>query len=221
MNLTSRNPAVWTLSAGILGFATAAVFSALLHWPRAAFVLIYLLLVLCFLVGYSRVAGVNWRTQFQRRWRSGLPGGVLLGVVLARSVLAQPGSPRPQGIGVVWSLAWYGLVYGAVDALLLNILPVLEVYRSRPADKLRDPVYRFRSGLAALAASLLVVGMYHLGFIEFRGASLRQPLLGNAIITAGYLLTGSPITPLAGHITMHIVAVLHGMETTVQIPPHY
>jgi hypothetical protein len=221
MNVSTRNPAFWILSAAILGFTTAGVFSGVLHWRRATFVLVYLLLVLCFLAGYTRIAGVNWRTQFQRRWRSGFAGGVVLGVVLTRSVLAQPSSSRPQGVGIVWSLGWYGLVYGAVDALLLNILPVLEVYRTRPAERLRDGMYRLRSGLAALAASLFVAGMYHLGFIEFRDASLLQPLLGNAIITAGYLLTGSPVTPLVGHISMHILAVLHGMESTVQLPPHY
>jgi hypothetical protein len=183
--------------------------------------MVYLLLVLSFVVGYTRLAGLSWRTQFQRRWRSGLVGGVVLGLLLARSVLAQPSSERPRGLELVLSLGWYGVVYGAVDALLLNILPVLEVYRTRPAEELRDRVSLLPLALAALLASLFVTAMYHLGFVEFRGTSLLQPLLGNGIITAGYLLTGSPVTPLVGHTIMHIVAVLHGMETTAQLPPHY
>jgi len=221
MNVTSRNPAVWILSAGILGFTTAGVFSGLLHWSRAGFILVYLLVVLSLGVGYTRIAGLSWRAQFQRRWRPSLVGGVILSVLLAQSVLAQPGSERPRGLELVLSLGWYGVVYGAVDSLLLNIVPVLEVYRTRPAEELHDGVHRFRVGVAALLASLFVTAMYHLGFVEYRGASLLQPLLGNGIITAGYLLTGSPVTPLLGHIVMHLVAVLHGMETTTQLPPHY
>jgi len=50
---------------------------------------------------------------------------------------------------------------------------------------------------------------------------LIQPLIGNGILTAGYLLTGSPLTAVVGHVIMHGAAVLHGMETTLQLPPHY
>lgn len=47
------------------------------------------------------------------------------------------------------------------------------------------------------------------------------PLIGNGVLTVGYLLTGSPVTPLVGHVLMHAAAVLHGAETTAQLPPHY
>jgi hypothetical protein len=73
----------------------------------------------------------------------------------------------------------------------------------------------------ALAASLFVTAAYHLGYVEFRGPRLLQPLIGNAVLTTGYLMTGSIATPLIGHVIMHGAAVLHGMETTVQLPPHY
>jgi hypothetical protein len=72
-----------------------------------------------------------------------------------------------------------------------------------------------------MAASLLVTALYHLGFEEFRGMTLIQPLIGNAIVTAGYLLTRNPMTPLLAHVIMHGAAVLHGMESTAQLPPHY
>ena len=74
--------------------------------------------------------------------------------------------------------------------------------------------------LASLGASLLVTAAYHWGFVEFRGASIVSPLIGNALMTSGYLVTGSLLTPVVAHIAMHIAAVLHGMETTVQLPPH-
>ena len=48
-----------------------------------------------------------------------------------------------------------------------------------------------------------------------------QPLIGNALLTLGFLLTGSPGAAIVGHVIMHAAAVVHGMETTVQLPPHY
>jgi hypothetical protein len=48
-----------------------------------------------------------------------------------------------------------------------------------------------------------------------------QPLIGNALLTLGFLLTGSPLAAIVGHVIMHAAAVLHGLETTVQLPPHY
>jgi hypothetical protein len=39
------------------------------------------------------------------------------------------------------------------------------------------------------------------------------------LIALTYLSTGSPA--VATHVIMHMAAVLHGMETTLQVPPHY
>ena len=63
--------------------------------------------------------------------------------------------------------------------------------------------------------------IYHLGYTEFRGVAIVSAMIGNAIITLTYLLSGSPLAAAATHVIMHMAAVLHGMETTVQVPPHY
>ena len=41
--------------------------------------------------------------------------------------------------------------------------------------------------------------------------------VGNAIITSSYLLTGSPLAAILSHVAMHVAAVLHGMETRMDI----
>jgi hypothetical protein len=41
------------------------------------------------------------------------------------------------------------------------------------------------------------------------------------MVTAGYLLTGSPLAAVLAHVIMHGAAVVHGMEGTAQLPPHY
>jgi hypothetical protein len=48
-----------------------------------------------------------------------------------------------------------------------------------------------------------------------------MPILGNAIMSLGYILTRNPLSAALSHAAMHIAAVLHGMEATTQLPPHY
>jgi hypothetical protein len=36
-----------------------------------------------------------------------------------------------------------------------------------------------------------------------------------------YVLTTNPLSAVLSHIAMHVTAVLHGLNTAVQLPPHY
>lgn len=210
----------WVFGAALLGFASAALLASLLGLPRDVFVGFYAAIVAGFSLGFLRIERIDPRVQLRRRWLAGVLVGTLAGALLARTVLLQPGSPRPAGGALAWALLWDGALYGIADALLLSVVPVLAVYGSRPADELRSPAARWRWGLAALLASLFVTAAYHVGFTEFRGSALVAPLIGNGIVTLGYLASGSPIAPLLSHIVMHSAAVLHGMATTAQLPPH-
>jgi hypothetical protein len=212
---------LWVSLAALVGFAGSAIFSSWLHWERNWFVLGYAALAGPFLVAFARAGQIRPALQVRRHWRAGVVGGVLVGLVLAHGVQAQPASPRPTGIALAGALAWLGVVYGALDALLLTVVPVISVYGSRPLEVLRRGAARARWGVLALLASLIVTSTYHVGFAEFRGPSLVQPLVGNAMVTAGYLLTGSPLAAVLAHVIMHGAAVVHGMEGTAQLPPHY
>ncbi len=55
----------------------------------------------------------------------GLIAAVLAGAFVVANVWSQPASPMPQGLELVFDLLWLGVVYGTVDALLLNVFPVL------------------------------------------------------------------------------------------------
>lgn len=77
------------------------------------------------------------------------------------------------------------------------------------------------AGLFALGASLLVTGAYHLGFAEFQGTEVAKPLFGNGVLTLSYLISANPLATIVSHIGMHVASVLLGIETTVQLPPHY
>ena len=213
--MTAGSPvATWAAAAGALGFIISAVFSSLLQLPRSPFVLAHASAVGLFAALFVERGGLD---RSGRRWHTGyaLLAGLALGGILVQGVISQPGGTAPRGLELAAGLAWYGLVYGASDALLLTIIPVRALTGSETKSGLP---WR---GVAALASSLLVTALYHAGFEEFRGASLLQPLIGNAIVTIGYLLTGNPATPLVAHAIMHGAAVLHGMEGTTQLPPHY
>jgi len=211
---------LWVVTAALLGALSSTLFSSVLHFPRDVFVGLHSVAVVGFMVALVRLEGFDPRVQLRRRWLGGLVVGAMAGALLARTVLSQPASPRPSGVSLVWALLWNGGVYGIIDALLLSVFPVLLVYGGRPADQLRNPAARWGWGLSALLASLLITAAYHAGFTEFRGPMLASALIGNGIMTLSYLASGSPVAPILSHVVMHVAAVLHGMATTVQLPPH-
>jgi hypothetical protein len=212
-------PAVSIIAAAAVGFVSSAVFSSLLRLERAPFVFAHALAVGAFALIYFRIARVDPVAECRRRPLAGLLAGVAVGLVLVFGVADQPGGPVPRGSALVAALGWYAGVYGIADAMLLTVIPVLAAQWGAGTSGRRWRV-AWR-GIAAMAASLLVTALYHLGFEEFRGLTLMQPLIGNAIVTAGYLVTRNPMTPLLAHVIMHGAAVVHGMAGTAQLPPHY
>jgi hypothetical protein len=134
LDLTATGRALaWLALAGAAGFAASAVFSGLLHWDRTELVPPYAIIVALLLLAYSKSAGTGLGDPFRRHAIRGLIGGIVTGLILVRGVMAQPPSPRPEGSHLLFALAWLGLLYGAIDALLLNVIPVLVVYRSMGA----------------------------------------------------------------------------------------
>ena len=211
----------WTILAGGVGLLGSAFFSSVLHLHRAEFVLAHAVLVGAFTIAYLRWAGIDPVRQLRHHWLRGLLGGLLFGAILFRGVVAQPAPAAPRDGQLAMGLAWFGLVYGAVDALLLSVVPVLSIYSARSREPFKHPLQHLGWAVTSLAGSLFVTALYHLGFAEFRGPALVQPLVGNAIITVSYLVTGSPLAPIVSHVIMHGAAVLQGVNTTVQLPPHY
>ncbi len=63
--------------------------------------------------------------------------------------------------------------------------------------------------------------VYHLGYSEFHGSYVVMITAGVGIMSLAYLITGNPFTPLLAHIAIHIAAVLHGLNTVIQLPPYY
>jgi hypothetical protein len=212
---------LWAGAATLAGFLSAFVLSSVLALPRAWFILGHTLVIGVLTWVFLRTERIRPTLQIRRRWLAGIIGGLVIGGILMRQVMAQPQAARPEGMALAGELVWSGVVYGVVDAILLSIIPVLSIYGLRRGAGLENQLSRLGWSAVALLGSAVVTTAYHAGFTEFRGPQLVQPIIGNTIITLSYLLTGSPLAPALSHALMHIAAVLQGVEGTVQLPPHY
>ena len=213
---------LWLMAGTVLGFVIAAVFAGLFHLSRPIYLIPYVFLVIAFLYGYMRWTRLVLGQCLRHRWGWGVVAGIMAGLFAVQSVMRQPLSPTPEGIKLVIDLFWLGLVYGTVDGLLLSVLPVFAVWEAltKQGWTLRWPG-RIGSGLLSLLASMVVIAVYHLGYPEFRGPQVLFPVFGVGVMSLAYIITGSPISALLSHIAMHIAAVLYGLQTAIQLPPHY
>ncbi len=213
---------MWVLAAGGLGFLITAALARWLGLPRPWLLLPYLVVAGVFLFAYFRWSGLNLADTTRQHWAWGLVGAALAGAFLVQNVLSQPASARSQGLSLVFDLFWLGLVYGTLDALLLSVMPLLATWRAFSLlGWTAGWPGRLAVGSLALVASLFVTIAYHLGYPEFRGPEVVGPVIGNGVSSLAYLLTTNPLGAVLSHIAMHVAAVLHGPETTVQLPPHY
>jgi hypothetical protein len=213
----------WVVAAGILGFTVAAVFAGVLHLSRKVYLLAYLLFVGPFIYAFMRWSKLNFGELVRHNWIWGLVAAAAIAVFLVRNVRSQPASPRSHGLSLFFEVAWLGLVYGTLDALLLSVLPVLATWQAFSSiGWAHGTAGRPAVGVIALFVSLLVTIAYHLGYPEYRvRGGVAGPSIGNTVMSLGYVLANNPISAVFSHIAMHIAGVLHGPETVMQLPPHY
>lgn len=211
---------IWLMIACFIGFLVPAIFSMGLRWERSLFLVPYVMTIALFLAVYFSKQPISLR-ELLEPWRVGIIGVAVATVFLMWKVQQFPPSAVPEGSQLVLTLVWVGVMYGAIDGLLLNVFPVLIVYRAWPVAVNQSRQMLITRCLLALAASIVVTVAYHLGYTEFHGVSMFWVIAGMSIITSTYLLTGSPISAIVTHIIMHSAAVLHGAETVLMLPPHY
>lgn len=212
----------WVIAASAVGFVISAVFAGWLRFSRHRFLIPYVSLVTIFLYSFIVLNEIDFATFLTENWAWGILGGGLAGIFLIKTVRAQPVSRQSSGTELVFDITWAGLIYGMIDALFLNVMPVVAVWLGTShcnwATTLLGQMY---VGAAGLFASLLVTLTYHWGYLEFRNKKVGMVLAGNSIITLAFLLSGSPLGSIVSHTAMHVAAVLQGPETTIQLPPHY
>ncbi len=184
--------------------------------PRAPYIGLLAIVVGTMTWAYLWVTGTEPTEFLSTGWAWGLLGAVTSGAITGLQARRWPALGRPGGRTLRGRLVWEGLVYGATEGTLLSILPVLAVWQGGSALGWTGAwPGKLGVGALAMAASLVVIAIHHLGYREFRGVAIRYPLLGCAFFSLAYLLTGSVLAAIGGHIVLHLVALIRGTE----LPP--
>ena len=208
----------WFAAAAAVGFAIPFVGSSILGLQHDFYLAVYFAGVLALFSAYAYATRLDVAATLRRNWKLGVALGVVFGFALVRNVLGEASTPHPAGGYFAFELVWRGVIYGAVDALLLTVLPCLVVYRSLGGG-LATWRRRFAYFGASLALVMTITAIYHLGFAQYRAAGVGAPEAGNAIISMPMLLSANPIGSIADHAAMHVSAVAHTYETDVRLPP--
>ncbi|HER24085.1 MAG TPA: hypothetical protein ENO17_03415 [Candidatus Atribacteria bacterium] len=213
--------AIWVITASFLGFCISAIFSNSIKLSRRVFLIPYVILISAFLFEFINISKFDLGALFSHNWLWGVISGVIIGLLLVKNVFSQPASRQSKGWNFVLDIVWIGLVYGIIDALFLNVMPVLVVWLSAPLiGGVTTWPGKIGIGALGLVASLLVTLAYHLGYAEFRNRRVGLVLFGNMLITLAFIISVNPLGAVLSHAAMHIVAVIRGPETTIQLPPH-
>jgi hypothetical protein len=205
---------LWLLGIAAAAFLVSWVLTELLHLRRTLYVGALAVVTAGLTAGYVAWSGAGaafWVT----RWPWGLLGAVLAGALLARLVSRLPAAQPTRDIGGAASI-WEGVVYGAAEGLLLSVLPVVVTWQLFAALDWTDGWLAVAAGAIALAASVAVIVVHHLGYREYRGPAMRSPVLGCTILSVAYLLTANPLAAIGGHIILHLAMLRRRME----LPPH-
>jgi len=213
---------IWILIAAIFGFGIAAIFAGLLKLQRNIYLIIYIPLVLGLFIWFVTAMKISVADLFLYNWYWGLIGAVIAGAFVIKNVYSQPSSGKSKGMALLIDITWPGLIYGLTDALLLSVLPILSVNLTFSDSSVGELWYgKIGIGILALLASFFVTTAYHLGYPEFRGKQVIWPNVGNGVLSLACILTLSPLAAILPHMAMHVAAMIHGRETTGQVPPHY
>jgi hypothetical protein len=218
----ARVQASWLAVGLALVFGTPFVFADLLGVQRDVYYAIYATSVLTFLALWARLTHQDISAMVRRRPALTLALAALCGALLLLTVLRASSTPHPRGLAFPAEIFWRGVVYGAVDGLVLSSFPILATFAAFSATPLRGRTKRAVVGIGALAlgVSVLFTATYHLGYPDFRGSKVRKPIAGDLIWSAPTLVTLNPVGAPLAHVVLHVGAVTHSYETPTFLPPH-
>lgn len=152
----------WIAAGAAVGFGASFLFGDLITLPVDLYYLIYLAIVLGFFAIYVKRTELDLKQWISHRLGWGVALGVVGGIVLMQGVLARPETAHLSAGMLAWAIVWRGVIYGAVDGLLLFAFPWIVVWRAVEAGGKRWGV-KVGAGAVALASILLITTSYHLG----------------------------------------------------------
>lgn len=212
----------WLGAGFVLAFAVPFVLADLLEINRDVYYGLYAASVLGLFWLWSRATGYDLRAAVRHHRVAALLLGLVVAATLAIMVVrTEDATSRPDGLELVGAIAWRGILYGATDGLLLSAFPILVVFAALAGSRLDSRrTGKLVTGVLALAASIAMTAIYHLGYSDFRSDKVTKPLTGDVVWSVPTLVTLNPIGAPIAHIGLHTSAVLHSSETDTYLPPH-
>lgn len=197
----------------VVGFLVSWLVTDVLRWPRRLYIS---LLALVTVVGWAlvdAVTGASLTDVLGHHWGAGLVAasvvGVLTGIGMRRKEPATQHLSRPE---LEVAAVWEGLVYGVAEGVLLSVLPTFVVWQAAEGAGWSGA----GAGVVAVAASVAMIVVHHLGYWDFRGPQVGLAVVGCGVLTLAYVATGSVLAAALGHVLLHVVGVIGG----IQLPPH-
>jgi len=206
----------WYVAGALLAFIVPLIGTNVFGLHHDLYLLIYFVVIGTFLASFVSHAQFEWRVWLRTRlwWSVGL--GAAVGAAITRNVISEASMPHPSGSFYWFELAWRGVMYGTMDALLLFVFPAIVAYLL-----LRDESRRrhLRFAVLTFVLSMAITATYHLGYQQFRGTDLVQPEVGAAIANVPAALTGNPIGAVVAHAVFHVGANVHTYRSATYLPP--
>lgn len=208
-----------------LAFGAIAVAAFLVTWVvtdllgvrRTPYVAILLALTLGLGAAYVEWSGTALGDLVAEDWGWGILAGLVAAAIAIPFVRRVPAGTRARGGRLAGLVLWEGVAYGIAEAVLLSTLPVIAVWQaSADLEWTAGTWAKTGAGALAIAGSLVVILVHHLGYREFRARTARTMLLG-ALLVCGvqaiaFLLTGNVLAPVVAHIVLHVQILLRGLE---------
>ena len=206
----------WFGAGALIALVIPLVGADLLELHHDLYLLVYFTIAGTFLASFAAHQHVDWRAWLRTRTSWSIGAGALVAFGIVGKVLSDPSMEHPSGAFFWFELAWRGVLYGTMDALLLFVFPAAVAYLL-----LRDGQRRHQLRFAALSLllSLGITATYHLGYPQFRGGDLVQPEIGAVVAWVPTALTGNPIGAVVVHDAYHVAANVHAYGSEVYLPP--
>jgi hypothetical protein len=210
---------IWIAWGALVGFGSSFIFGDLLTLPVDLYYLIYFGIIITFFNIYIKKTQLNLREWFLRRLVWGILLGLIVGAAMVQNVLSRPETERFMGTYLVWLIFWRGLIYGAIDGLLLTVFPWTVTWRAFNAEQ-KSLGKKIIFAVLAWMFVLVTTTAYHIGYSDFRSKKVIQANIGNTIMSVPTLLSGNPIGSAITHAILHITSVIHSPKTELFLPPH-
>jgi hypothetical protein len=217
--LLPASQATWFVLVAAVAFLVPFVFTSVFDLNHDVYYLVYFAIALTVLAAYVRSTSFDLRQFFTQNWKLSLAVGAASTMFVVWNVVARNDStPHPGGAYFAFEIGWRGVLYGVVDALLLNAFPGMVGFAVRKGH-LRGFTARVQFGLIAFALTLIITASYHVGYEQFRSADVLKPEIGNTAIELPVIIAANPLGSIVAHTSMHVASAVHAYETDTFLPP--